>query len=61
MRTFVMLRQYLSDYGDLKKQIKKLEKEMNKKFGDINEALNYLLQKEELNEKQANRKQIGFK
>lgn len=60
MRAFVMLRQYLSDYGDLKKQIKKLEKEMNKKFGDINEALNFLLEKEEFNEKQASRKQIGF-
>jgi len=60
MRTFVMLRQYLSDYTDLKKQLKKLEKEMNKKFGDINEALNFLLEKEEFNEKQASRKQIGF-
>jgi len=40
MRAFVMLRQYLSDYGDLKRQIKQLEKEMNKKFADINEALN---------------------
>jgi len=43
MCAFVMPRQYLSDYGDLKKQIKQLEKEMNKKFNDINEALNYLL------------------
>ena len=61
MRAFVMLRQYIADYADLKKQIKKLEKEMNRKFSDINEALNFLLQKEESNKKQSDRKRIGFK
>jgi len=60
MCTFIILRQYLADYSDLKKEIKKLEKEMNRKFSDINEALNFLLQKDELNEKQTDRKKIGF-
>lgn len=45
MRAFVLLRQHLTDYKDLKEQITKLEKEMNIKFKDINQALNYLLQK----------------
>jgi hypothetical protein len=56
MRAFVMLRQYLMDYGELKKQIEELEKEMNHKFKSIYEALNYLLEppvKE--------RKPIGYK
>jgi hypothetical protein len=43
MRAFVMLRQYYLDYKELKLQIEKLEKEMNRKFKDINEALKYLL------------------
>jgi|GEM_PF-7100765 len=33
---------------------------MNRKFSDISEALNFLLQKDELNEKQTDRKKIGF-
>ena len=60
MRAFVLLRQHLSDYNDLKKQISKLEKEMNVKFKDIPQALNYLLQKEKAEIKQKNRGQIGF-
>lgn len=43
MRTFVLLRQHLTDYKNLKEEIARLEKEMNRKFKDINEALHYLL------------------
>lgn len=43
VRAFVLLRQHLTDYKDLKEQIEKLEVEMNHKFKDINEALYYLL------------------
>lgn len=43
MRAFVLLRQHLTDYKDLKEEIAILEKEMNRKFRDINEALHYLL------------------
>ncbi len=43
MRAFVLLRQHLADYQDLKNEIQTLEKEMNRKFKDINEALHYLL------------------
>lgn len=60
VRAFVVLRQYLSDYKDLKEQIEKLENEMNLKFQDINQALNYLLKKDQLQIGQANRKKIGF-
>lgn len=54
MRAFVILRQYLMDYKDLKDQIHGLEKEMNTKFADINQALNYLLSP------QSQRRSIGF-
>ena len=60
MRAFVLLRQHLSDYDDLKKQISELEKEMNVKFKDIHQALNHFLQKEKTETKQKNREQIGF-
>ena len=43
MWAFVMLRQHLADYQNLKDEIRGLEKEMNRKFKDINEALHYLL------------------
>jgi hypothetical protein len=61
IRAFVVLRQHLTDYKDLKEQITQLEKEMNIKFEDINQALNYLLQKDKAVVKQENRQRIGFR
>jgi len=61
IRAFVVLRQHLADYKDLKEAIAVIEKEMNTKFKDINQALNYLLDKDKLQINQTNRKPIGFK
>lgn len=61
IRAFVVLRHNLSDYKDLKEKIALLEKEMDTKFKDINQALRYLLQKEQNQTKQNQRKRIGFK
>ncbi|HET8837589.1 MAG TPA: ORF6N domain-containing protein [Flavobacteriaceae bacterium] len=61
IRAFVLLRQNLSDYGELKEAIHALEKEMNTKFKDINQALHYLLNKDHLQTEQLQRKRIGFK
>lgn len=61
IRAFVVLRQHLADYKDLKEEIAKLEKQMNVQFKDINQALHYLLNKDEQQTQQTNRKQIGFK
>ncbi len=55
MRAFVLVRQHLTDYKDLKEQIELLEREMNRKFKDINEALHYLLSPK------AKPRAIGFK
>ena len=55
MRAFVLLRQHLTDYKDLKEEIGKLEQEMNRKFKDINEVLRYLLSPK------SKSKEIGFK
>lgn len=56
-----MLRQHLADYKDLKAAISALEKDMNTKFKDINQALHYLLNKDHQENKQHTRKRIGFK
>ncbi len=61
MRAFVMLRQHLTDYANLKEQITHLEKEMKIKFKDIHQALNYLLEKDKMKVDQENRVEIGFK
>ena len=61
MRAFVTLRQHLTDYSNLKEQIAQLEKEMNIKFKDIHQALNYLLQKDKVQIEQQNRERIGYK
>ena len=61
MRAFVLTRQFLSNYEDLKKQISILEKDMNHKFKDVYEALNYLIQINKKETEQKERKRIGYK
>ena len=61
IRAFVVLRQHLADYKDLKENIATLENQMNLNFKDINQALHYLLNKDEQQISQYERKQIGFK
>jgi ORF6N domain len=61
MRAFVALRQHLTDYTNLKNHITQLEKEMNIKFKDIHQALNYLLQKDKVQIEQQDRQRIGFR
>ena len=60
MRTFVMIRKHAIEHKDFNEKLNVLETKYDKKFGDIYEALNYLLQKEETEKKQSERKQIGF-
>jgi hypothetical protein len=60
IRAFVVLRQHLADYKDLKENIAILEKNMNLNFKDINQALHYLLNKDKQQIDQDQRKQIGF-
>lgn len=54
IRTFIILRQYISDYSELSKRITALEKQTNRKFKDIHEALDYLMSSKPATE-------IGFK
>ena len=61
IRTFILTKQFLFNYEDLKKQMSILENDMNHKFKDVYEALNYLIQINKKETKQIERKRIGYK
>lgn len=56
MRAFVMVRQYALTYKGLTERLKEIEG----KFTDVYEALNYLLDKDKQQTEQKERKRIGF-
>ena len=57
MRAFVMIRQYALTYKDLSERLKEIEG----KFTDVYQAINYLLEKDKIDTDQKQRKRIGFK
>jgi len=56
IRAFVMIRQYALTYKDLTERLKEIEG----KFSDVYDAINYLLSKDKANEDHRTRKRIGF-
>jgi hypothetical protein len=60
VRAFIALKQYSLNYEQLAKRIKTLEEKHNKEFKDVYEALNYLLEKDKLNNEQKERREIGY-
>ena len=61
MRAFVFIRQYALSHKDLTEKLKEMENKYNKQFKDIYEAINFLLQKDNQETEQKNRKKIGYK
>jgi len=61
MRAFVMIRAFALSYQELNEKLIGLEKKHNQKFTDIDQVLNYLIQKEQQKTKQTERKQVGYK
>ncbi|HLG33957.1 MAG TPA: ORF6N domain-containing protein [Bacteroidia bacterium] len=61
MRAFVFTREYALSHKDLTEKLKQLEHKYNRKFNDVYEAINYLMQKDKQETKQKKRKKIGFK
>jgi len=53
MRAFVMIRQWALTYQELSDKLSDLEQQHNQKFNDIDQVLNYLLQKEQTKTQQA--------
>lgn len=56
MRAFVMIRQYALTYKELTDKLKEIEG----KFTDVYDAINYLLNKDKLQIDQGQRKRIGY-
>jgi phage regulator Rha-like protein len=60
VRAFIAMKQYTSNFSELSDKIRELENRINKRFKDIYEAINYLLDKDRIDKDQKNRKPIGY-
>ncbi len=60
MRAFVLLRQFALTYHELSEQLLALEQRYDQKFNDIEEVLNYLLQKDTRIKSQEDRERLGY-
>jgi hypothetical protein len=61
MRAFVMMRQWALTHQELSKRLDDLEQQYGQKFSDIEQVLNFLIQKDQKTIQQGARKEIGFK
>lgn len=60
MRAFVALRQYALNYSEIANKLSELEKQYNRQFADVYDALNYLMNDKQAREAFETRKRIGF-
>jgi hypothetical protein len=60
MRAFVLMRQWALEYQDLQEKLSELEQRFGQKFTDIEQVLNYLIQKDQKQVQQSGRNKIGF-
>jgi len=60
VRAFVFLRKYALSHSELTQKLQELETKYDKKFNDIFEAINYLIQKDKIDINQEHRKKIGY-
>lgn len=61
MRAFVFMRQYALTHKDLTEKLQELENKYDKQFKDVYDAINFLLQKDNQEIAQKQRKRIGYK
>jgi hypothetical protein len=61
MRAFVMMRQWALTHQELSARLDALEQQYGHKFSDIEQVLNFLIQKDQKQAQQKQRDQIGFK
>ena len=61
MRAFVMMRQWALTHQELSARLDALEKQYGQKFSDIEQVLNFLIQKDQKKAQQQQRDRIGFK
>ena len=61
MRAFVFMRQWALTHQELSKRLDDLEQQYGQKFSDIEQVLNFLIQKDQKKAQQQQRDRIGFK
>jgi hypothetical protein len=61
MRAFVMMRQWALTHQELSKRLDAIEQQYGQKFSDIEQVLNFLIQKDQKQAQQQQRDRIGFK
>lgn len=61
MRTFVVMRRYALEHKEFNSKLLEIESKYDKQFSDIYEALNFLIKKDENENIQKERNQIGYK
>ena len=61
MRAFVMIRQWALTHQELSKRLDALEQQYGQKFKDIEQVLNFLIQKDQKKTQQQQIDRIGFK
>lgn len=61
VEAFIILKEFNLTFNELSSKLKEMEDKYQKKFKDVYEAINYLIQKDKLEENQKKRKKIGYK
>jgi hypothetical protein len=61
MRAFVMMRQWALTHQEISKRLDSLEQQYGQKFKDIEQVLNFLIQKDQKKTQHQQRDRIGFK
>jgi hypothetical protein len=61
VRAFIALKQFVLTYKELSEKLHELENKYDKQFNDVYEAINFLLQKDNQETEQKQRKRIGYK
>jgi len=60
VKAFIALKQFVLNYKELSEKLKELETKYDKRFKDVSQAINYLLQKDKQETEHKERKRIGF-
>lgn len=61
VRAFIALKQFALNYKEITDRLIELESKNNKQFKEVYEAINYLIQKDQIETAQKERQKIGFK
>lgn len=59
-RAFVYMRQMILSHKDLQEKLDLMEDKFDRQFEDVYQALNFLIEKQNKQTEQAERKRIGF-